>query len=91
MKAADVGEFGIQRVDEAPRLVVGEIEGAGVGEDDAFMVKAQVHRVGAQPVAGARLVAALAEQAQGAEGAGGDPEAAGEDGFEGRARPACRG
>ena len=82
VKAADVGEFGIQRVDEGLRLVVGEIEGAGIGEDDALVVKAQVDRVGAQPVAGARFVAAFAEQTQGGEGAGGDAEAVGQHAFE---------
>ena len=62
VELADVGEFGIERRDDVVCLVVRQIEGAGVGEDDAFLVEAQVHRVGTQPVPAARLVAAFAEQ-----------------------------
>jgi hypothetical protein len=59
-----------------PGFVVVEIEGAGIGED-AFVVKAQVHRVGAQPVAVAgRVAGCFAEQAQGAEGASPRPNCA---------------
>ncbi len=47
MKAADVGKFAIERVHDTLRFVVGEIECTGVGKDDALLVKAQVHRVGA--------------------------------------------
>jgi len=67
VKPADVGEFGVERFDDAVRLVLHQIEGTSIGEDDTFLVEAQVHRVGAQPVAAARILAAFAEQAQGAE------------------------
>jgi len=54
------------------------------------VVEAQVHRVGAQPVAGARFVAAFAEQAQRAEGRGSELEGVNENGFEGAARLALQ-
>jgi hypothetical protein len=68
VKLADVGKFGIERFNNGQGFVIVQLEGAGVGEDDAFLVEAQVHRVGAQPVAAAGVVVAFAEQAQGAEG-----------------------
>ena len=74
--------------DEAPRFVLFEIEGAGVGEDDAFLVQAQVYRVGAQPVAAAGFLAAFAEQAQGAERGVGRAETGGQYLFERAARAA---
>ncbi len=50
------------------------------------LVEAQVHRVGAQPVAGARRFVALAEQAQRGAGRGGKAAGGGQRGLEGAAR-----
>ena len=50
VELADVGKFGIQRGDEGARFVFVELESAGVGQNDAFVMKAQMHRVGTQPV-----------------------------------------
>ncbi len=91
VELADVGKFGIERLGNGVRFVIGQLEGAGIGEDDAFLVEAQVHRVGAQPVAVARFVAAFAEQAQGAAGRGFQAEAASQCSFVGLARKALKG
>jgi len=47
MEAADVGELGVERVHDLLRLVTGKVEGAGGGKDDAFLMEAQMYRVGA--------------------------------------------
>ena len=68
VKASDVGEGFVQCADEGNRFVVVDIEGTGIGKHDAFVVKAQVDRVGAQPMAIARSLAqGFAKQAQGGE------------------------
>ena len=82
VKLSDIAELGIERRDETLRGIFVDIEGAGVGE---FLVETQVHRVGTQPVAAAGLFKAFAEQAQGAEGRGGQAEAVRQGRFEGTA------
>ena len=49
-------------------FVVIKLKGTGVGEDDALLMKAQVNRVGTQPMTIRRRAGCLAKQAQGAEG-----------------------
>ena len=46
MKLADIGEFLVEGCGDCLRLIDLQIEGAGIGEDDSFVVKAQVYRVG---------------------------------------------
>ena len=46
MKTSDVGELRIQSSGDGVRFVYFEVEGTGIGKNDAFVVKAQVYRVG---------------------------------------------
>jgi hypothetical protein len=47
VKLADVGKFGIERFNNRQGFIIVQLKGAGIGKDDAFLVEAQVHRVGA--------------------------------------------
>lgn len=79
MKSPDVGKFRIQGCRDGLGLVEFEFEGPRIGEDDAFVVEAQVYGVGAQPVAFFNLpFSRFAEQAQGAERCVGQPEVVGQ-------------
>lgn len=50
VKLVDVGEFGIQCVDNELCFIFVEFEGFGIGENDVFLVKVQVYWVGVQLV-----------------------------------------
>ena len=87
MKTSDVGELRIQSSGDGVRFVYFEVEGTGIGKNDAFVVKAQVHGVGAQPVAVIDLLSSrFAEQAQSAKRGIIQPEMVGQCVFESPAR-----
>lgn len=65
MELADIGKVAVQRGHNFLCFANVEIESPGIGKDDALMVKAQMHRVGTEPVAATGQRAfSLSQQAQ---------------------------
>ena len=94
MKLTDIGKFCVQCADQLLRLAWLNIKSAGIGQDDAFVMEAQVHRVGTEPVAVACSDIAFTKQAEGPEWCRIQPEFAGEHVFKnatGAARQAATG
>ncbi len=82
MEDADIGKGFVEGAGQAAGFVVVEIEGAGIGQNDAFVVKA-AGLPGRRTASGRRgppsagcFTGAFAEQAQGAEGRGVEAERA---------------
>jgi hypothetical protein len=83
VKLANVGKFAVECFGECLRFFLVHFKSIGIGEDDAFLVKAQVYRVGTKPVTTAGGVIALTEQTQGAKRCLVEVEALGERCFKG--------
>jgi hypothetical protein len=49
VESADIGEVTVELADDGMRLGEFNAEAAAVGENQALLVQAQMHRVGAQP------------------------------------------